>query len=111
MEQPRESDFVLSGTKRHPPVGNNKHDFKKGVKGSIGCCCCGRLASEQAQDKKRGIPKDTPEGEVTVCYIFKFDDLWFCYLDSNLRPRLKPTSKQSLFPEPKTGYGSQIATL
>jgi len=22
-----------------PPVGDDKYDFKKGVKGSIGCCC------------------------------------------------------------------------
>ena len=27
-----------------PPVGDDKHDFKKGAKGSIGCCCyCGWL--------------------------------------------------------------------
>ena len=26
-----------------PPVGNDKHDFKKGAKGLIGCCYCGWL--------------------------------------------------------------------
>ena len=29
----------LSGRKT-PPVGNEKHDFKKGAKGSIGFYCC-----------------------------------------------------------------------
>jgi len=24
---------------RHPPVGNDKHDFKIGAKGAMGCCC------------------------------------------------------------------------
>ena len=36
----------LSGRKTPPPVGNDKHDFKKGAKGSIGCCywtCLGQL--------------------------------------------------------------------
>ena len=34
----------LSGRKTPPPVGNDKHDFKKGAKGSIGCFCyCGWL--------------------------------------------------------------------
>ena len=33
----------LSGRKT-PPVGNDKYDFKKGAKGSIGYCyCCGWL--------------------------------------------------------------------
>jgi hypothetical protein len=29
--------------KRYPPVGDDKHDFKKGAKGLIGCCYCGWL--------------------------------------------------------------------
>ena len=34
----------LEWAEEPPPVGSDKYDFKKGAKGSIGCCCyCGYL--------------------------------------------------------------------